>query len=431
MKPTLAAVVAVVMILAVGTVAYACGPGGCNGSNCSPSGKITWTSYSSPEPSAPYVHCTITISTPTLLMIGASNLAPGTSCEFFAVLTSTVTVPVTLTDSYSDGSTCFDFLYSDNIYQDHPAPALSVGGTFHYQSTIALSPSAGNSCQGATATFSVQITGTQSTLPLVAPTISVSPTTIYSGQSSTLSTTTSFSGGISPYSCEWLVEAPGKVSYIALGGSFSCTAGEEPTVSTGVLSTAGTWHFELEVTDSSPTTVVSNSVSVTVEPKPVTHSVTFSESGLPSGLTWTVTVNGVSMSLKTSGCTNSLTWTGLTSGTYAYTITGISGWHQSTLPYSGNVVVSDASVTEPTLVYTHVTYSVTFTETGLPSGTSWSVTLNGATESSKGSTITFAEPNGTYVFTIGKITGNVATPASASILVNGAAVSVSVTITKS
>lgn len=160
-----------------------------------------------------------------------------------------------------------------------------------------------------------------------------------------------------------------------------------------------------------------------------TYSVTLSENGLPAGLTWTVTLNGVRESLTTNGCTDSLTWTGLAIGTYAYSIADISGWHQTTLPYKGNVVVNGASVTEPALVYKQVTYSVTFSESGLPSGKSWSVTLdgNGVTQSSTTSTITFAEPNGTYGYTIGTVKGYTASPSSGSVTVNGASAAVSVT----
>ncbi|MGA8302210.1 MAG: hypothetical protein WA691_05930 [Thermoplasmata archaeon] len=42
------------------------------------------------------------------------------------------------------------------------------------------------------------------------------------------------------------------------------------------------------------------------------------------------------------------------------------------------------------------TYPLTFTESGLPSGTNWSVSLNDTTRSAALPTITIAEPNGTY-----------------------------------
>lgn len=46
------------------------------------------------------------------------------------------------------------------------------------------------------------------------------------------------------------------------------------------------------------------------------------------------------------------------------------------------------------------TYSVTFSESGLGAGSSWSVTLNGNTETSNASTIAFLEPNGSYTFSL-------------------------------
>jgi hypothetical protein len=45
-------------------------------------------------------------------------------------------------------------------------------------------------------------------------------------------------------------------------------------------------------------------------------------------------------------------------------------------------------------------YTISFTESGLPLGTLWYVTLNGQTLYSNSSEITFKEPNGTYSYTI-------------------------------
>ncbi len=51
------------------------------------------------------------------------------------------------------------------------------------------------------------------------------------------------------------------------------------------------------------------------------------------------------------------------------------------------------------------TFTVTFTETGLSSGTNWSVTFNGATHSSTTSTITFTATLGTYTFSVNGVQG--------------------------
>jgi hypothetical protein len=73
------------------------------------------------------------------------------------------------------------------------------------------------------------------------------------------------------------------------------------------------------------------------------------------------------------------------------------------------------------------TYFVTFTESGLHSGTSWSVTLNRTTLSSKTSTITFSITNETYSYTIDKISGYNISTFSGSITVNGKDVTQSIT----
>ncbi|MGC8688950.1 MAG: S53 family peptidase, partial [Thermoplasmata archaeon] len=78
---------------------------------------------------------------------------------------------------------------------------------------------------------------------------------------------------------------------------------------------------------------------------------------------------------------------------------------------------------------TPATYTVTFTESGLPSGTSWSVTLAGSTKSSTTNTITFSEPNGSYSFSVGAVTGYTASPSSGTITVNGANVNQAITFT--
>ncbi len=74
-------------------------------------------------------------------------------------------------------------------------------------------------------------------------------------------------------------------------------------------------------------------------------------------------------------------------------------------------------------------YPITFAEAGLPSGTGWSVTLNGTQQDSTTSTVTFSEPNGTYTFTIGSVTGYAANPASGYVTVAGKPLTQEITFT--
>lgn len=161
----------------------------------------------------------------------------------------------------------------------------------------------------------------------------------------------------------------------------------------------------------------------------VTYAVVFNESGLPSGIVWQVTVGREVQSVLTDGGTDALTFD-QPNGSYAYSISGVAGWEQSSIPNSGSVLVAGAAVLEPTAVYTQVTYSVTFTESGLPASTNWSVTLGSSSENSTGTSIVFTEPNGTYSFHLGIVPGFTPSPVSGSKVVNGADVSVSVVFTQ-
>ena len=72
---------------------------------------------------------------------------------------------------------------------------------------------------------------------------------------------------------------------------------------------------------------------------------------------------------------------------------------------------------------------VTFTESGLPSGTMWTVTLNGTTFSTTGSSITFLDPSGAYGYTVDRVPGFTAHPASGAVRVGNGPANVPVRFT--
>ena len=75
-------------------------------------------------------------------------------------------------------------------------------------------------------------------------------------------------------------------------------------------------------------------------------------------------------------------------------------------------------------------YNVTFTESGLNSGTIWSVTFNGVNESSKASTIVFTDiSNGTYSYKVSSVANHTSSPSSGSITVRGKNTTQSLTFT--
>ena len=79
-------------------------------------------------------------------------------------------------------------------------------------------------------------------------------------------------------------------------------------------------------------------------------------------------------------------WQGSGSGSYSGTANPVS-------------ITINAPITE-TAIFESV-YSLSFTQTGLTAGDSWSVTVNGVgTQTSTGSTITFTLPTGTYSYSV-------------------------------
>jgi hypothetical protein len=145
-------------------------------------------------------------------------------------------------------------------------------------------------------------------------------------------------------------------------------------------------------------------------------AVTFTESGLPSGTTWSVTLAGVENS---SGSTT----IGFTqpNGTFSYSIGTTAGYQSA--PASGSVLVGGEAVNRLiafTPLSTTPTYAVTFTEAGLPSGTSWSVTLAGTSSPSTSTTDVFTAANGSFPFSVAVVSGYTAAPSTGSVDVQGA-----------
>ena len=146
------------------------------------------------------------------------------------------------------------------------------------------------------------------------------------------------------------------------------------------------------------------------------YNVTFTEANLPSGTQWSVTLGGVT----TYSTSDTITFREA-NGTYAYTISAISGYKANS--YSGTVNVPNGTLNIG-VIWTQVTYYVSFVETGLSSGTLWTVTLGGSSLSEYSSTVTFSEPNGTYAFTVHPVNGYIANPSSGLIHIVAGQVSI-------
>lgn len=155
-----------------------------------------------------------------------------------------------------------------------------------------------------------------------------------------------------------------------------------------------------------------SNVIIDIDFTPPSYSVSFIALDLPPGTTWSVTLNGTNLSSDSSSLVFSVP-----NGTYSFIIGQISGF--TILPSYGTVTIHGANITE-NLTFTRISkYTITFYESGLPTGMLWEVTLNGSSVSSYSQAILFDEPNGSYPFTVGSIPGFAASISSGQINVSG------------
>lgn len=213
------------------------------------------------------------------------------------------------------------------------------------------------------------------------------------------------------------------------GTSWSVTLAGSPESSTSTMVTFtepdGTYLFIIgSVPGFSPNILEGNvtvagadaSQSIEFAPPVTDYFVTFEQAGLPAGLVWSVNFNGTT---KDTNSSSTLGFSG-PNGSYPFTVGSVSGFQAE--PGAGHVVVQGAAVTTQ-ITFSPPTgeYAVTFAETGLSPGTEWSITLNGTTQLTTNSTMTFFEANGAYLYMVGSVPGYTDNP-EGNLSVNGASV---------
>jgi hypothetical protein len=139
---------------------------------------------------------------------------------------------------------------------------------------------------------------------------------------------------------------------------------------------------------------VNVSIAFQGESVPPTYPVTFSESGLPSGTTWSVSLNSLLL-LSTGDIAFPQR-----NGTYLYQVGEV--WGFTAEPAFGSISVHGraSNVAIAFVPWPPVGYSVVFSETGLPSGTNWSVVWAGSATTSLRMELRVSSRNGTYSFSV-------------------------------
>ncbi|MCI4337231.1 MAG: DUF3494 domain-containing protein [Thermoplasmata archaeon] len=219
--------------------------------------------------------------------------------------------------------------------------------------------------------------------------------------------------------------------------SVTLDGAQQSSTSTSIVFTVADGTYNYVVNSMAGYRASPSSGTVTVSGGPASQSVTFTagssgnypvvftSSGLVSGTSWSVTMNGVQ---KTT-TTGTLQFRE-SNGSYGFSISGASGYDAA--PAAGLVSVVGSAVTQ-VIAFTSTSgaqaFTVTFTETGLAPGTNWSVTLSGVMEPSVSGTVVFTELNGTSAYSIGNSDGYTVSPASGSVDVHGQVAAQSITFT--
>lgn len=151
------------------------------------------------------------------------------------------------------------------------------------------------------------------------------------------------------------------------------------------------------------------------------YSVVFTEVGLPAGTVWGVELcdDRSSPDCSTQSSDTATITFGVAYGNYTFTVEKVAGY--TAAPSSGGI----GSSSSRQITFTPIPperFPVTFHETGLSPGTSWSVDLNGTTLSGSSTSLATTEPNGTYPFSVPAVQGHNASPSSGQVHVEGNAV---------
>ncbi len=204
--------------------------------------------------------------------------------------------------------------------------------------------------------------------------------------------------------------ARGALWSVTLGGTTESSRGSEITFTApvgahpyAISGPSGTRVVDLPITGVAVLDPGSTVAPLTFARNP-THLLRFVEHGLSPGTSWCVTVGTLYCSE-----TSAIRVGNLPAGSYTYEVdtagsaTILAKIGATVVPLAGVLRVSSANVVV-TVSFTHP-YPVTFTESGLPTGTSWSLKVAGMVYTTSGSTIAVGLTNGSHAVSVGREAG--------------------------
>ncbi len=169
-------------------------------------------------------------------------------------------------------------------------------------------------------------------------------------------------------------------------------------------------NFRLGATSGSLTVNGSAPPAVTLAFVEVTYVAWVNQTKLPAGTGWSVTVNGVT-SLSTSASIE----LHLPNGSYNWVVKA-AGFLAT--PSAGEFTIAGASPAPVAIVFSTVSYAVSFEETGLIAGSPWTVTIGGSPHTTNASSLALSLTNATYTWKVAA-KGYTASPNSGSFVLSG------------
>ena len=224
-----------------------------------------------------------------------------------------------------------------------------------------------------------------------------------------------------PSGAGWYLNISGMVPSIILGEK-----GYSVVLTNGSYSFSAVSENKTYAPTSNESIVVSGeNLTVTIHFAILRFNITFVETGLGPGVTWTLAVPG----LNSSGPLNKSTYSlRLPNGTYSYSVTRSSNAYSAS-SFSGTFAVSGSDM-DVSITFFSIRYTVVLRETGLDLGQRWTITFNGVNYTINGTSITLVLSNGSYSYSVPAIPGYSISNPTGVVVVNGCLTDLVITFSK-